>query len=416
MKITGRHLLVLVSMCGLLATTVGLVTNVAGLFFTPVAEELGILKGEVSLMLTICNISFAFGGLFSPKITSKLNPRIVLIGCTVVLAGCTAALTLCHAIMPMYVLCAARGFAAGIIGFVFATTVLSGWFVESIGLATSIAMGCSGIAGAAFSPVLSGIIAGSGWRVGYLAVAAFTVALNLPAILSLPAINAWDAGIAPFGAKESDRPAPAAAGSAQSDTAQDKATASKLPMAIFAAVLIFSVRGSACTAFPQHFPGMAEIYGFVGTGATMLSVSMVANTAGKIALGALIDRFGTRISVLGYIAAVIASLVAMLLVPSPAVFVVSAGAFGLCYAIGTVGITMLTRDAFGVENYSRTYPVMSLGGNIANAVFSSVVGYMYDFTGGYTSTMIMFIVSQVITAGCVIFVYAQKSKQLQAAA
>ncbi len=40
MKIGGRHLLTLVSMCGLLATGVGLVTNVAGLFFTPKAEEL----------------------------------------------------------------------------------------------------------------------------------------------------------------------------------------------------------------------------------------------------------------------------------------------------------------------------------------------------------------------------------------
>ena len=66
MKIAGRHLLVLVSMCGLLATTVGLVTNVAGLFFTPVAEELGILKGEVSLMLTICTSSLACGWKVSP--------------------------------------------------------------------------------------------------------------------------------------------------------------------------------------------------------------------------------------------------------------------------------------------------------------------------------------------------------------
>lgn len=45
MKLSGRHLLVVVAMCGLLASGVGLVTNVAGLFFTPVSEEFGVLRG-----------------------------------------------------------------------------------------------------------------------------------------------------------------------------------------------------------------------------------------------------------------------------------------------------------------------------------------------------------------------------------
>ena len=82
MKITGRHLLVLIAMCGLLASTVGLVTNVAGLFLTPVAEEFGILKGSASLMMTICNISFAIGGLFVPRVMKEIQFKRVLIVCT----------------------------------------------------------------------------------------------------------------------------------------------------------------------------------------------------------------------------------------------------------------------------------------------------------------------------------------------
>lgn len=45
MKTSGRYLLVLIGMCGLLASGVGLVTNVSGLFFTPIMEEFGVLRG-----------------------------------------------------------------------------------------------------------------------------------------------------------------------------------------------------------------------------------------------------------------------------------------------------------------------------------------------------------------------------------
>lgn len=410
MKITGRHLLVLVSMCGLLATGVGLVTNVGGLFFKPIADELGVGVGETSLMLTICNISFAVGGLLSPRLAERLNPRLLIIICTAVLAGCTAALTICPSIVAMYALCVGRGFAAGIVGFVFATTVLNGWFVESIGLATSIAMGCSGIAGAAFTPILSGIIEGSGWRMGFMVVALATVVLNLPAICCVPAVNARDAGILPFGAKEEDL-ASAAPDTSDAAPAQD---APPISAVLFVAVLAYAVLGSAATALPQHFKVMAELYGQAAVGATMVSVCLVANTAGKIALGALIDRIGTKISLLIYTALVCAAAAALLFVHTPVALVVAAAGYGLVYAIATVGISMITRDAFGLANYSKTYPVMSLGGNIANATFTTVVGFMYDFSGGYTSTLIMLIALLVITALCVIFVYAKRPKELAA--
>ena len=104
MKITGRHLLVLIAMCGLLASGVGLVTNVAGLFLTPVATEFGIQRGAASLMMTICNISFAIGGLFAPRFMREKSFKLVLIACTALLAGGTAVLALCPSIMPMYAL------------------------------------------------------------------------------------------------------------------------------------------------------------------------------------------------------------------------------------------------------------------------------------------------------------------------
>ena len=409
MKISGRHLLVLIAMCGLLASAVGLVTNVSGLFFSPVADEFGVARGSASLMLTISNLSFAVGGLICPRLMTERTLKPLVIGATAILAAGTAALSVCPGIFPMYALCVVRGLAAGAIGFVFATSVLNRWFIANIGLATSIAMGCSGIAGAVFSPLINGVIASSGWRMGFVAMAVLTVLLNLPAILFLPSLDPATKGLKPFGADDASQ-------GTSADAAADAAPASEaapepINPLVYAAVMGFALLAAALTALPQHFPGMAETFvADAAVGATMLSVCMVANTAGKVVLGILVDRFGTRVSLLLYTCLVGIALVLLLFVPAPAAMLVAAGLFGTSYGMAAVGNTMITRDAFGLANYGKTYPVMSLVGNIGNAVFSSVVGYMYDFTGGYTATLVMFGVMTVVLAGLVVLVYARRAQ------
>jgi MFS family permease len=182
-------------------------------------------------------------------------------------------------------------------------------------------------------------------------------------------------------------------------------------MILLGAVIGYAVLATAVTSIPQFFPGMAESYGFgAALGASMLSASMVANSLGKIVLGALIDRLGTRISTLIYAAVVAASLVMLLILRSPQMLIVAAALCGLCYSLGTVAITMITRDAFGVANYDKTYPTISLAGNFANAIFSSVVGFMYDFSGGYVLPIIVLLVCLGAAVASMLYVYAHRAE------
>ena len=409
MKIKGTYLLVLVAMCGLIASGVGLVTNVAGLFFDPVAQEIGVSKGQVSLMLTICNICFALGGMLTPALMKSRNPKPLLICATAVLAASTAALSLCHGIMIMYALCVLRGLAAGVIGMVFATTVLGNWFEEGLGLVTSIAFGCSGIAGAIFSPIMSGVIAGAGWRGGYLVTAVLTVLLNLPAILFLPAVEPSMCGQKALGAGSG---AKSAKGTPQRKVGVGSVAGNAISGVLFALVLAYSILCSGITALPQHFPGIAESFGLGATGATMLSLCMIANTGGKVLLGILVDKIGARLSILGYCVAVLVGLLLMLFVHGPISMVVAAVLFGLCYALATVGISMTARDVFGDANYTRVYPTFSLGGNFANAIFSSVIGFMYDFSGGYLLPLWVMLIMTVASAATIVVAYAKKDTQV----
>lgn len=202
MKVAGRYLLVVAALCGLSAATVGLITNVAGLFFTPMANEFGVMKGTASMTLTIANICVALGGLATRRLTKLMPLRVLLIAGVAIMAGSAFGIALAPSISVAYLLSATRGLAGGIIGFVLITYVFNKWFVAQLGLVTSIAMGCSGLAGALFTPLIQPVVSNMGWRAGQMLVAALTVALCLPAILFVPSCDPGDVGLMPLGAQD----------------------------------------------------------------------------------------------------------------------------------------------------------------------------------------------------------------------
>ena len=396
MKIGGKYLWVVVAMCGLSMATVGLLTNVAGLFFTPMAEEFGVMRGSVSLTLTIANTCVAVGGLATRRLTKMMPLRMVLLVATAIMAGSTFLMSLVPSMWLEYVLSATRGLAGGAIGFVLITYVLNKWFVAQLGLVTSIAMGFSGLAGAAFTPILQPVIDGMGWRAGMALIAAMQVALCLPAILLVPATDPTDAGLRPFGLADNKQTVSAH---------HDKSKPVKIDGMVYAGVVCYAVFAAAATAMPQHFPGYAEEVGLAAaTGAAMLSACMVANTAGKIVMGWMTDRIGALRSIVIYTALVSVAIVALLVLHVPIVFVAASFFYGLCYGRATVGLTMMCRELFGKRGSGIVYPVAALGTSISNAIFSAALGYAYDLTGSYATSLIALFVllvgSVVLTLWC----------------
>lgn len=80
----GKYRMVLIAMCGLMASSLGVVVNTAGIFFGPIAADLGF--GEritsVSLGLTINNLVFAFSGMLVARLVRPRTFRPVVIAAT----------------------------------------------------------------------------------------------------------------------------------------------------------------------------------------------------------------------------------------------------------------------------------------------------------------------------------------------
>ena len=109
-RLSLRYILVLISCCGLSAAALGMLTNVAGVFFTPVAEDLGVGRGMVSLTYTISCLALAAGGLFSVRLCSRLPLKAVVIGAGLLFAVSTAGLGLANHIIFLYFLSAEKEF------------------------------------------------------------------------------------------------------------------------------------------------------------------------------------------------------------------------------------------------------------------------------------------------------------------
>ena len=149
----------------------------------------------------------------------------------------------------------------------------------------------------------------------------------------------------------------------------------------------------------------------ISTGALMVSACMISNTAGKVLLGTLIDRLGAKLSVSIYATAVMTGAVLIALSRNSFTLIASAGLYGLCYAMGTVSTAMLTREMFGPAKYSRVYPKLAMTTTVSNAIFTTVVGMMYDMSGSYTM-IILFLAGLVAVAfGMLQAAYARKAKE-----
>lgn len=391
--------MVVIAGCGLIGTTIGLGINVAGLFFSPIASEFGVGRGSVSATLTVYNLVQAFTALVAPKLLRRFTIKQMAITGTLFQVCAVFLMSMSPNITLLLLLNGIRGFGAGLIGTVTVTIMINYWFNKNNGLMVSFALAFSGLVGALLSPILTNIIAASGWRTGYVVIAVLSVVFNLPAIIFPIALKPDYKNMEPYGGKK--------------ETGVSNASPETLAISVSMLVIlmVYTACSAATSALPQHFSGIAESYNMAATGALMVSAAMIANTGGKILLGTLIDRLGARVSVSLY--AIIVAIGAVLIVISRNSFILVAAAamYGMCYSMGTVSTAMLAREMFGSAKYSRVYPRLSMTTTVSNAIFTSVVGFLYDITGTYTTIILFLGVLVMVAFSMLQLAYIKKAKE-----
>ena len=382
-----NQLFVLVVCCCIVAASIGMLTNSAGVFFSPVAEDLGVGKGAVSMSLTLANIANAFGGLMTVKVIHENNFKKMVFLFGTVYAISTALLSVAQSVFLLYVFSIIRGASTGIVGIVLVTILINNHYKEGVGFATSIALGFSGIAGALLSLVFTWLIGIAGWRLTYVVEGILAFLLYLPCMIGPVSLN--------------NRIKEDGVHSKETKTS----TTGIVPLPIFILVCAYSFLIASVTALPQHFPSIAST---AAVGSLMVSVTMVMNTAGKIVLGAVSDKIGAEKALEGYGVLVVIGLIVLVICKSHPIFLI-AGAIlvGLVYAMAAVGPVLLSQNLFR-ESYDAYYPKVSLVGTISNALFTTAVGFVYDIANSYDPAVWLVALFALIAIGTL--VYANKIK------
>ena len=146
----------------------GLVMNLSGIYYTPMANDLGVLLGSVSLHGTFLSFSLAFASLTIPKVFEKVGlKKMLLIGTVLSVVG-TFLMSFAFNVYITYIAGIIRGAGIAYISYVPMSMILNQWFEEKNGLAIGLASGFSGVSGAIAAPLFTLLIESNGWRFAFM--------------------------------------------------------------------------------------------------------------------------------------------------------------------------------------------------------------------------------------------------------
>ena len=377
-----KYLLVLVSCCLMAASSVGVFTNSVGVFYSKVSEDLQIGRGSFAFHATLCSLVMGFLCPVMAKLMKRFRFRPLMIAGSLLSAGATALMSIAGNVWTFYILGAIRGIGMTTFSLMAVTTLITNWFKEKHGLAIGIALSFSGLAGAVFNPLFSAFISGSGWRTAFLWMGIIGFILTIPGMLFLE-YKPEQVGLSAYGAEKE--------GLAAERHNKELHSGTKIYIPALIVLSLMTVLHTSVTGIAQHFPGMSEWMGYeAAVGAAMVSAGMIGNIISKLVIGTLSDRIGPFKASMCMIIVNASALILLLLLKGNSPYLMYGVAFlyGTVYAVGAVGIPLLTRRLFGTENYATAYSVITVFTSIGSASALTIIGLVYDFTGGYTGALI----------------------------
>lgn len=362
--------LVALTVLGLTCAPTTLPVYTLGVFVAPYAAEFGWGRGEIqSAILFSTGLAVFFAPLAGTMVNRFGLRRTIVSGLVGLALSCLAAAANTGALWQLYAayaLMSALGAGAGAVGWV---TLVSGRFEQARGLALGIALSGTGLC-AALMPIIATFgLDRFGWRGAYVLLAAFVAFVVLPIcaamlpdeVLSLP------------GSEQ---------GSADQSGMNAGAAIRHWRFWILGAstAAIYLVIGGL---IPNLVPALMDTGASAAAAASIMGLFGIAVVAGRICVGALVDRFW---------APVVAALV---LVPAAigCLGLQSGGSLPmLTGAVVFIGVAtgmeldvlgFLTARYFGLTDFARVYGRLYVFVAATAGVAPMLFGFAYDWTGSY---------------------------------
>ncbi|MCB7038295.1 MFS transporter [Eggerthella sinensis] len=384
--------------CGLMISgSIGFFTVVAGSFYVPVSQSLGVEESTLAWYMTIVSLGQAISMPLAGRLVPRMNipVHMTLICAVEALAG--AAMAFYTDVSMWYVSGAVIGFCMGFNTSVGIAIILNNWFVRRAGFAIGMAWAIASVCNAIMSPIVTQVIGAIGWRAGYLALAAVSACIMLSSTVFLLRLSPADKGMKPYGYEEA-LAAGEGEGSAAETEGVDFRSAVRSPA-------FFALVGAMClivmtTVTNQLFPMYGSSVGFDPTvGSLMVSAAMLCDIAWNPLIGITCDKFGPAKAILLWACVTVVSFGCLLASPSsPALACLGAGLNDSMYAVFGTGMATLTMAIFGRKDYGRIYSLVPAIGYVVGSIGAPLLTAIYEQTGGFSSVWVFCIVCDVAIA------------------
>lgn len=373
--------------CAMYGTTLGALGYTVGNFFLPISREFGCGLGQVSMYMTINSITIALFIPLTRSFTAKHMRLALSLGAGLIIAALIG-MSRCMALWQLYACAILMGAGSGFFNGATVPTLIESWFAKGKGTALGLCLSSAALVGAIMNPLLSSIISASSWRNGYLFLAGLVTLILLPLMAFVVRPNPESLGLSACGS-----------GSAQTESApaekETSFTGLSLQKAVrtfpFWAMMLIAPGFSIGFGITSHLPAYASVIGIgASAGSILTSASLIGGMLGKLTLGILNDRFGTRVPLCAAQLSVITG-VGILLASQNSPLLLGIGALIFGYGSCTTALmpAMLTTTLFGQRDYNRILTWFTTSSSLLGGFGSTLYGLLYDYSHAYTSSMIV---------------------------
>lgn len=354
-----------------------------GVFFKPLQDEFDWSRAATSSVFSFYQISHCALGMFAGWAIDRYGPRIIVaFGGIAVSAG----LLLTSQVNALWQLYIYYGLVLGLgisVAWSPVMTTVSRWFIKRRGLALGIVTAGIGLGTVVMSPLASYLISSYSWRISYLIIGISALVIVIIASVFLRK-NPQEKGLLPYGEIQNSQNV--AVSPSVGISLREAIRTRNLWLLLAMWMLITFGTFMVVT----HVVRYAQDTGIPPlTAATILSTIGAASIAGRITMGALSDRIGTRIALTICVVSQAILILWLTTLSDVWEFYLFALLFGFVYAGAIPLFPAITGELFGLGHMGLIFAFVTLGGGIGGALGPLLAGYIFDTTGRYSTAFLI---------------------------
>jgi MFS family permease len=351
-----------------------------GVFLKPLLDEFGWTRAATTGPTLVLSLMSGILGIYSGRLFDRHGPRLIipvfgtLMGLGYILASQTTSLW--H-LYVSYGLLVGAGSASSYVPFV---SIVSKWFKERRGMILGILISGIGVGTMIVPPMTQVLILNLGWRLSYIILGSFLclamiiagILLKLPPANKKPQSNVEIDAESKFAVQQPD------------NVKFSFRIALKMRdvWILFFTYLALTVSLEMTAA---HIVVYAIDMNIIATvAATLLTVIGATSIIGKLAIGAISDKIGRKISIIGTLVILGLSLASLPFAGNLPALYVFAAIFGFAYGGYAPLIPAIVGDMYGMHSMGMIMGIITLGAGVGAATGPVLAGYIFDVQGSYS--------------------------------